>query len=87
MYDKDPLYNTTIFSQLNSQSFEEFFKTGRKDRYELVCAVDAYNKVHVPVPDNANSGGGRPFTISSYKGELISLGQTINLIDNWIQCF
>ena len=37
--------------------------------------------------NDASSGGGRPFQISSYKGALISLGQTINFIENMLQWF
>ena len=36
---KTPWYNTTICTKLNGQIFEDYFKTGRKDGYELMCAV------------------------------------------------
>ena len=39
------------------------------------------------MPYNAGRSGGRSFKISSYKLSRISLGQTINFIDNWIQLF
>ena len=42
--DKDPRYNTTICTKINGQSFEDYLKTGHKDRYDLICYVDAYNK-------------------------------------------
>ena len=35
--------------------------------------------------DNESIGGGRPLPISSYKEALISLGHTINFIDDWPQ--
>ena len=56
-------------------------------RKGMMCAFNAYEKEHIPTPDDGISGGGRPLTISSFKKALISLGQTINFIDNWIQLF
>ena len=85
--DKGPWYNTKICTKLNVQSFKNDFKTGHKDRYELMCAVDVYDKEHVPMPDDVSSGVGRPMPITSPKEALFSLGQTINFIDNWLQCF
>ena len=57
--DKGPQYNITIFTELNGQSFKDDLKTGRKDSYDLICSVDAYEKEHVIIPDDASSGGGR----------------------------
>ena len=51
-----------------------------------MCAVGAHNKEHIPMPDDTSSGGGITLPISSYKESLVSLGQTINFIDNWLQC-
>ena len=42
--DKGPCYSTTICTKLNVQIFENYFRTGRKDRYELMCAANAYEK-------------------------------------------
>ena len=42
--ENGPWFNKTIFSQLNGQNFEDYLKTGRKDRYELMCDVDVYEK-------------------------------------------
>ena len=39
--NKGPWYNITIWKQLNGRSFEYYLKTGTKDRYELMCSVDA----------------------------------------------
>ena len=61
--DKVPWYNTTIFTKLNGQIFKDYFITGRKYRYELMCAFDAYEKLH------------------------LSIGQTINFIENLLQFF
>ena len=48
---KGPWYNTTICTELDDQIFKYYLKTGRKEMYELMCAVDAYDKERVPMPD------------------------------------
>ena len=78
--DNGPWYNKTIFSQLNGQNFEDYFRKGRKERYELMCYVDMYEKEHVLMPDYASSGGRRPVTTMSSKKALFSLGHTIIFI-------
>ena len=52
-----------------------------------MCAVDAYDKDHVPIRYDASSGGGRPMPITSSKESLISIGHKINFIYNWLQLF
>ena len=49
--------------------------------------VAVYYKEHVSRPDDTISGSGRPKTRTSSKGALLSLGHTINFIENWLQCF
>ena len=57
-------YNTTTFSHLHGYLFENFFKTGRKYRYDHKCAIDTYGKQKPPTgPDDVRNGGGRTFTI------------------------
>ena len=85
--DKVPWYNTTICTKLNGQNSEDYLKTGRKDRYYLMCSIDAYGKGRVSSTDGAISGGRRPIPSTSYKESILSLGQTINFINNGLQCF
>ena len=85
--DKGSWYNTTIFKKLNGQIFEDYFKTLCKDRYELMCAINDYDKYNVPIPDDTSTGSGRSMKGMSSKEALFSLGQTINFIENWLQCF
>ena len=49
--------------------------------------VYAYGKEHAPIPDYTSSGNVITMPINPFKGEIISLGQTINFIDNWLQWF
>ena len=39
--DKGTWYNTIICTKLNGKIFENYFKIGRKYRYELMCSVDS----------------------------------------------
>ena len=57
---KGPWYNITIFTKLYGQRFEDYFKTGRKDRYYLTRSVYSYYKENVPMPSDASSSSGRP---------------------------
>ena len=65
MYRKYPWYNTDICTKLNGQSFEDYFKTGQKDRCAFLCSVDTYDKYHAPIPNGASSGGRRPIPSTS----------------------
>ena len=53
---KIPWYNKTICTIFNIKSFKDYLKTGRKDRYDLMCSIDAYDTDHVSIPDYASSG-------------------------------
>ena len=50
-------YNTRICSHLSGSYFEEFFNTTQQDRYDLMCYVDAYDKLHPTCYDYVSSGG------------------------------
>ena len=45
------------------------------------------DKDNLAMPDDASIGGGIKILSISSKEALISLGQTIKLIDNWFQLF
>ena len=65
--EKVTWYNKAVCKKLNSQSFRDYFKTGRKKGYYLMCSVDTYEKEHVSMPDDASSGSGRPIPSTSSK--------------------
>ena len=52
-----------------------------------MCSVDAYEKYHITMPSDARSGSGISMPSNSYKKAMYSLGQKINFLDNWLQCF
>ena len=65
-----PCYNKTICSELSGHNLGYFFKTGRKDKYELLCFVNAYDIMNPSGTDNRSSGGGKPLPIKLYTGAL-----------------
>ena len=55
--------------------------------YELMCAVDAYYRIHPSGPDGGSSWGGILFPNTSSTDSLESLSNTIKFIDNCLRCF
>ena len=55
--------------------------------HALLCAIDAYLRMHPLGPEDISSVGGRQFPnkLSIYAFE--ALGHTITFIGNWVQCF
>ena len=47
-------------------------KTVHKDSYYLMCYVDAYEKYHAPMPDDASIDGGIPIPSIPYKSTFIT---------------
>ena len=80
-----PCYNTTICSQLQGLLFEDYVKTTRRERYNLMCSIEAHERKHKYVNDEASSGGGRPLPPNSTEDDLISSGLTFNLIESWLK--
>ena len=85
--NKGPWYNTTIYTRLNGQNFEDYLKIWRKYRYELMCYVDTNYKDHVWMLDDSISGGERKMTSMSYKEAILAIVHRINFIDIWLQWF
>ena len=55
-----PWYNTTILSLLSDHNFEDYYKTVCKENYELLCDVNAYERMNPSGFYDASSGGVRP---------------------------
>ena len=81
------IYNTTICTKLNGQIFKDYFKTVHKDRCDLMCSFDAYDKENVTITSDASSGDGITMPSTSSKESIYSLGHTIYFIENWLQLF
>ena len=61
---------------------------GRKYRYDIMCAIGAYNKQQPPTePDYSISGCGRPLPSTSSTQALTSLGNTLHFIYQCLQWF
>ena len=82
-----PWYIPTICSKFHSYLFGNFFRIGRNKRYDIMWAIDAYGNMHAKEPDNESSGAGRPIPNNPTADALASIGITLNLINNWLQCF
>ena len=76
-----------VFSCFHGYSLEDYFRTARKDRYNLMCSIKVYEKLHQLYSDSASSGGSIPLPDGSTKYISVSLGNTLNFIESWIQSF
>ena len=60
------LYTPAIYLKLHGYSSDNFFNMGRKERYDIMCAIYTYKKHHPPIePENESIGGGVPFPSTS----------------------
>ena len=57
-----PWYNPKICSQFYGSSFENFFRTVSKYRYDIMYTIDMYCNMNPEEPDYEISGDGRPIT-------------------------
>ena len=80
-----PCYNTNIFSHLHVTSFEDFFTTAYKYRYDLICSIRAYEKLNPTCYDYAGIGGGRPLQYGSTSYDMVLNGHTLNFIESWLE--
>ena len=65
--------------------FEGFIRNSRTDRYNILCAIDAHEKINPSEHDDGNSGGGYPLPSNSTIESLYLLGATIDIIGCWIK--
>ena len=78
---------TLQYLHYHVSSFDDYFTTPQKDRYNLMCSIETYEKLHPTYNGDANSGGNRPLPYGSTLDTLKSLGDTLNFIDFWLQSF
>ena len=76
-------YNTVICSHLNGSSFEDYFTTTEKYRYNLMCSIKAYF-FHPKCNDYESSGGGIPLPYRSATHALNPFGHPLNFIYSWL---
>ena len=60
-----PWFNNKISSHLYSLSFEYYFLTAIKYRYNLICSIYSYNILNSTGNASASSGGGIPLQYGS----------------------
>ena len=72
---------------MHGLSCEDYFKTARKERYNLICSIGYHGIMHPTVNYDENSVGGIPLPPDSTEYVLVLLGLTMNLVDRWLQSF
>ena len=77
-------YNTTIFDDLHGTVSDYLFFTARQYRYELICSLHAYDKLHEKPSDKMKFGGGRSLPNYSTIDPINSLSVSIKFI---VSCF
>ena len=67
--------------------FEDYITTGSIYRYNLICSIDAHDKIHPTENDDTSSGVARPLPDESFLDEILSLDLTLKFIESYIQSF
>ena len=80
------VYHYDIF-MIHSYLFEYYVITSKRDRYNLMCSIDAYEINHKLVNYEASSGGCRTLPSNLTESSLISFGLTLNFIERWFKSF
>ena len=75
-----PWYNTKVCPGLHDSLFEDYVTTDRRDRYNLMCSIEAHERDHKTINDDASSGGGMPLPSKSKKDVLLSFGLPLTFI-------
>ena len=66
-------YNTTICHHLNEASFEGYFTPSQKYRYNIICSIESYGKLHKPFYNFASSCGDKYLPYTSTSDALVFL--------------
>ena len=62
-----------FYSNLHDSSFEDYFETAQKYRYNVMHYIEAYKNLNPTYAESTSSGGGRPMIDGSTAGALVSL--------------
>ena len=55
-----PWYNTYICKNYMKKLFEEFIRSARTDRYNIMCSIDAHDKMNLSEHYDGIISGGYP---------------------------
>ena len=58
-------YDTSDWKKLYGNLFEGFIRNAITDIYNIMCAIDAHEKINPPEHDDGSSGGGYPLPSNS----------------------
>ena len=73
--------------------FEEYFTTSKRDKYNILCSIEAHEKnqksvnKHKPINDKKSSGGDKPLSPNSTEESLKIFCLTLNFTDSWLKQF
>ena len=81
----EPWYTKKIYRNLHGHVFEYLFVTAYQDRYELMCGLNAYDKLHKTFSLSVSAGSGLPLPNDSTTDSLKYLGVIINFIYTWLK--
>ena len=72
---------------MHGAPFEDYCTTAQKYRYNLICSIEAYEKLYQTYVDSASIGGGILISDGSKINVIVSPGHTLNFVESWIQSF
>ena len=74
-----------VCSLLRGYLFEDYVKTKKRDRYNIICSIEDHEGYHTAINDGASSGGGIKLLYNSTKDALVTFGLTLNFIKIWLK--
>ena len=74
-----------ICSQWNGLLFEYCVTTAKRDIYNLMCSIGAYERDHKLLNEEASSGSVRVLPSDSTEEDLKLFGLTTNFIEIWLK--
>ena len=76
-----------ICSQWHGSLFEYCVTTAKRDIHNLMCSIDAYERDHKLLNEEASSGSVRVIPSDSTEEDLKLFGLTTNFIEIWLKSF
>ena len=80
-----PWYKRNKFHNLNEPVFEDLCCSLLQYRYELICGLHAYNRLHKKLSDKIIFGGGITLPEDSTIYFLVYMSFSNNFIDTWLK--
>ena len=85
--NKCPQYNTDICSNFHGTVFDDFIRNYITDRCNIMCSINAHDKLQPTQIDDSSRIGGRKIPKNETTAALEVLGATLNFIGCWLKQF